>query len=409
MDPVRSALVTIIAWLAWLPDSVVAIVIVLIALGIANLLHKYVRRLLRALLARRYPYALSVITQMRGVTRLGLLILALVIAVPVAPFDADTADWLARLLLIAIVALIGWGAITALRIAADLYLRRFRIDTEDNLLARKHFTQVRVLVRTADVLVVIVTVGAALMTFEPVRQYGVSLFASAGVAGLVAGFAARPVLSNLFAGVQLAVTQPIRIDDQVIVENEWGWIEEITSTYVVIRLWDWRRLIVPLTYFIEKPFQNWTRENASLIGTSFIYVDYRAPVGLIRDKLHEIVKASKLWDGKVVNLQVTEAKERTIELRCLMSSNSAPNAFDLRCEVREQLIDFLQRDHPEALPTQRAEIGGDGEGASLKDMPRLRGRAEGPADGSGRLTGKPPAKTVRKIPAKPAVKATGKA
>ena len=171
-------------------------------------------------------------------------------------------------------------------------------------------TQVRVLLRAGDVLVVMVTFGAALMTFEPVRQFGVSLFASAGVAGIVAGFAARPVLSNLFAGVQLAMTQPIRIDDAVIVENEWGTIEEITSTYVVVRLWDWRRMIVPLSYFIEKPFQNWTREGSALIGSAMIYVDYRAPVGAIREKLNEIVKSSKNWDGKVVNLQVTDAKEQ---------------------------------------------------------------------------------------------------
>jgi small-conductance mechanosensitive channel len=166
------------------------------------------------------------------------VILAMTIAMPVAPLDPVTAYWLSRLLLIASIALIGWAALTALKIAADLYLRRFRIDTEDNLLARKHVTQVRVLLRTADVLVVIVTIGAALMTFGPVRQYGVSLFASAGVAGIVAGLAARPILSNLFAGVQLAMTQPIRIDDQVVVENECGWIEEINSTYVVVRLWD---------------------------------------------------------------------------------------------------------------------------------------------------------------------------
>ena len=178
------------------------------------------------------------------------------------------------------------------------------------------------------------------------RQYGVSLFASAGVAGIVAGLAARPVLTNLIAGVQLAMTQPIRIDDAVVVENEWGTIEEITSTYVVVRLWDWRRMIVPLSYFIEKPFQNWTRENSSLIGSAFLYVDYRAPVGVIRDKLHEIVKASKNWDGSVVNLQVTDAKESTIELRCLMSARSAGQAFDLRCEVREKLVDFLQKHHP---------------------------------------------------------------
>ena len=217
-------------------------------------------------------------------------------------------------------------------------------------------TQVRVLLRTAEGLVVLVTLGAALMTFDPVRQYGVSLFASAGVAGIVAGLAARPVLTNLIAGVQLAMTQPIRIDDAVVVENEWGTIEEITSTYVVVRLWDWRRMIVPLSYFIEKPFQNWTRENSALVGSAMIYVDYRAPVGVIRDKLAEIVKNSKNWDGGAVNLQVTDAKESTIELRCLMSARRAGQAFDLRCEVREKLVDFLQKHHPEALPRQRSEV-----------------------------------------------------
>jgi small-conductance mechanosensitive channel len=356
MDSIRSGLVSVTGWLNWLPNQVVALFIVALAVAIAWSLHKYVRKLLRALLAQRYPYILSIFTQMRGVTQLALVILAMIIAVPVAPFDPDTAAWLARLLLIAIIGLIGWTAVTALNIAADLYLRQFRIDTDDNLLARKHLTQVRVLKRAIDVLVIVVTVAAALMTFEPVRQYGVSLFASAGVAGIVAGFAARPLLSNLFAGVQLAVTQPIRMDDSVVIENEWGWIEEITSTYVVVRLWDWRRLIVPLAYFIEKPFQNWTRESSAIIGTSFIYVDYRAPVGRIREKLAEIVKQSTLWDGKVVNLSVTDARERTMELRCLMSASSAGNAFELRCLVREKLIDFLQREHPEALPTQRGDL-----------------------------------------------------
>ena len=356
MDFIRIALTHIKSWLAWLPEPLIALLILALAVAFALSLHKSARRLLHHLLADRHPYVLSVFTHMRGVTRLGLLILALIVVIPVAPLDPDTADWLARLLLIAIVGLIGWTAITALHIAADLYLLRFRIDTDDNLLARKHVTQVRVLQRATDVLVAIVTVGAALMTFEPVRQYGVSLFASAGVAGIVAGLAARPVLSNLFAGVQLAMTQPIRIDDAVIVENEWGTVEEITSTYVVLKLWDWRRMIVPLAYFIEKPFQNWTRENSALIGSALLYVDYRAPVGAIREKLTEIVKLSPKWDGRVVNLQVTDAKEHTIELRCLMSAASAGKAFDLRCEVREQLIDFLQREHPEALPRQRAEV-----------------------------------------------------
>lgn len=389
MQPIQSAFATIAVWLAWLPAPVVAAMIVILALALANLLHKYVRRLLRAVLAKRYPYALSVFTQMRGVTRLALFILALVIAVPVAPFDAATADWLARLLVIAVIALIGWAAITALRIGADLYLRQFSLDTEDNLLARKHFTQVRVLIRTTDVLIVVLTVSAVLMTFEPVRQYGVSLFASAGVAGLVAGLAARPVLSNLFAGVQLAMTQPIRIDDSVVVENEWGWIEEITATYVVIRVWDLRRLIVPLTYFIEKPFQNWTRETASLIGSAFFYLDYRAPIEAMRDELSRIVEQSKWWDRKVVALQVTDLKERTIEIRTLMSAANAGNAFELRCEVREKMVDFLQREHPEALPTQRAEIAMEVHGGSAKDFPPhslQKATAEPGVPASGRQT-----------------------
>ena len=347
MDSIRNALTAVKDLLAWLPDPVVAVIIMAVAGAIAFSLHKWLRKLLRSALAQRYPYAITIFTQMRGVTQLGLMILAMIIAIPVAPLDPNIAELLARLLLITVIGLIGWAAIAALRIGVDLYLRQFRLDVEDNLLARKHVTQVRVLLRAADVLVVLVTAGAALMTFEPVRQYGVSLFASAGVAGIVAGLAARPVLSNLIAGVQLAMTQPIRIDDAVVVENEWGTIEEINSTYIVVRLWDWRRMIVPLSYFIEKPFQNWTREGSALIGSAMIYVDYRAPVGIIRDKLAEIVKNSKNWDGRVVNLQVTDAKENTIELRCLMSARSSGEAFDLRCEVREQLIDFLRKHHPE--------------------------------------------------------------
>jgi small-conductance mechanosensitive channel len=214
---------------------------------------------------------------------------------------------------------------------------------------------VRILKRAMHTLIVVVTLSAVLMTFEPVRQYGVSLFASAGAAGLIAGLAARPVLSNLIAGIQIATTQPIRIDDQVVVENETGRIEEITSTYVVIRLWDMRRLIVPLGYFIEKPFQNWTRDSTNLVGTVVLYVDFTAPVDAIRAKFDEIVKASPLWDGSLVKLQVTDAKEGSIELRALVSARSSADAFDLRCEIREKLIAFLQQDYPGALPRARQQ------------------------------------------------------
>jgi small-conductance mechanosensitive channel len=377
MDSLRAALTWIKDLLEWLPDPVVALVILAIAVLVALALHQWARKLVRKALAGRYPYLLSTFTQTRGLSRLALLILAMIIAIPVAPVPPETAALLTRLMAVAVIGLVGWGVIFALHIAADLYLRRFRLDVDDNLLARKHNTQVRVLSRTIDVLLVMLTLGAALMTIPAVRQYGISLFASAGVAGIIAGLAARPVLSNLMAGVQLAMTQPIRLFDAVVVENEHGTIEEITSTYVIVKLWDWRRMIVPLTYFIEKPFQNWTREASALIGTVMIYVDYRAPVGIIREKFHEILKQSdNKWDEKVASLQVTDLKEGAMELRCLMSARSGTQTFDLRCEVREKLIDFLQKEHPEALPRSR-QISFEGseksdDAAASRAAPRKR-------------------------------------
>jgi small-conductance mechanosensitive channel len=370
MDSLRPALTSIKDLLNWLPDLVVALLILAIAVLFALALHRWARKLVRRAIAGRYPFVFSVFTQTRGLTKAALLILVMMIAVPAAPIPPETAALLARMMAVAVIGLIGWAAIITLHIAADLYLRRFRLDIDDNLLARKHNTQVRVLARTVDVLLVMLTLSAALMTFPAVRQYGVSLFASAGVAGIVAGLAARPVLSNLMAGIQLAMTQPIRLYDAVIVENEYGTIEEITSTYVVVKLWDLRRMIVPLTYFIEKPFQNWTRENSSLIGNVMMYLDYRAPVGIIRQKFRDIVKESKLWDGQTAALQITDFKEGTMELRLLMGARSSGAAFDLRCEVREKLIDFIQREHSEALPHSRqvAVKSGPEADATPKDL-----------------------------------------
>jgi small-conductance mechanosensitive channel len=166
------------------------------------------------------------------------------------------------------------------------------------------------------------------------------------------------VLSNLIAGIQLAITQPIRLEDAVVVEGEWGWVEEITATYVVVRLWDLRRLVLPLTYFIQKPFQNWTRHSTSIIGSVFLNLDYTAPVAALRRKVEEIVTASPLWDKRVVNLQVSDATERTVQIRILASAANASAAWDLRCDIREQIIVFLQQQYPEALPRQRAEVIG---------------------------------------------------
>ncbi len=361
MDSLRNALDAVRVWLDWLPDPIVAVLILLIAIGFALVLHRLLRKVSRRLLAARYPNLFSVVTQMRGLSRLALFILAVFIALPELPIDYELKRLIARLLLMAIIGLIGWSAIAALHITADIYLRRYRLDVEDNLLARKHNTQIRVLLRSIDVILVLFTVGAALMTFQTVRQYGISLFASAGVAGIIVGLAARPVFSNLIAGVQLAMTQPIRLEDAVIVENEYGNVEEIGSTYVVLRLWDLRRMIVPLTYFIEKPFQNWTRESSTLIGTVLMQVDYRAPVDVIRKKAEEIVRASNRWDGRVFNLAVTDFKHDTMEVRILASAGNAGAVFDLRCEIREKLIDFLQREHPEVLPRQRTELAVDRE------------------------------------------------
>jgi small-conductance mechanosensitive channel len=326
--------------------------------AVALLLHAAIVAVLHRVLGGRQPYLRSVLDQTRNPIRLGLVLFALATALPTAPITSETTGILAQLLGLATICLVGWIALIALHIAADLYLMRFRLDVEDNLLARKHVTQVRVLLRIFDVVIVLVTVGFALLTFSAVREFGVTLFASAGVAGIVAGLAARPVLSNFLAGVQIAVAQPIRIDDAVIVENEWGNVEEITFSYVVVKLWDLRRMVVPLSYFIEKPFQNWTRTGGALIGTVLLYVDYTVPVDAVRQKLAEIVKQSKLWNGNVVNLQVTDCKQSMIELRALVSANNASAVWDLRCEVREKLIDFLQREHPSSLPRQRNEIIG---------------------------------------------------
>jgi small-conductance mechanosensitive channel len=376
MDPLRSGLTTIRDFFDWMPAPLVALLILAIALAIALVVHRWLRALVRRLLSVRYPYLFEIVTQTRSLTRLGFLLLAFIIAVPVAPLPPETTQALTRTIGIGIIAYIGWAAIVALNITAGLYLRRFRLDVADNLMARKHNTQVRVLLRVLDVVLVVLTIGAALMTFPSVRQYGVSLLASAGAAGIIVGLGARPLLSNLFAGIQLAMTQPIRIDDAVIVEGEWGNVEEITSTYVVIRIWDLRRLIVPLSYFIEKPFQNWTRQTSALIGSVTIYVDYAAPVAAIREELTRIVKGSENWSGEVVNLQVTEVRERTVELRAIMSANSAGAAFDLRCEVREQLIAFLQRAHPEALPRERGDVNVTERTPAAPDKPpKGRGKA----------------------------------
>jgi small-conductance mechanosensitive channel len=251
---------------------------------------------------------------------------------------------------------IGWAIVAVINVVGDFVAGRHAIDHADNLDARRIQTQTQVLRRIGVVLTVLVTAGIMLMSIPSVHHIGVSLFASAGVAGLAVGLAARATLSNIVAGIQVALTQPIRIEDVVIVEGEWGWIEEIRTTYVVVRIWDLRRLVVPISYFIEKPYQNWTRTTADILGSVFLHVDYHVPFEALRSEFRRILEGSGMWDGKVCVMHVTEAKERTVEIRMLMSAPSSPQAWELRCHVREKLIEFVRDNYPDSLPRLRAEV-----------------------------------------------------
>lgn len=346
--------------LTWIPHWVVgAIIVILPAIVALSAYRWFTRRLIR--LAGRYSSFLrQLLTRGQGPASTIIVIVAAGVALPGANFPWEVTVAVGRALLVAFILAVGWAAAIALDIGAEIYLRRFHTDTEDNLLARKHVTQIRILQRVAKTVLVILTVGAALMTFNTVRQYGVSLLASAGAAGLVIGLAARPVLGNLLAGIQIAITQPVRVEDQVVVQGETGWIETITSTYVVVRLLDLRRMIVPLTYFIENPFQNWTYESAEQIGSVLLRVDATVPVDRVRRQLDEILHQNPLWDGKVATVQVTDFADSKIELRILVSARSPVQNWDLRCEVREKLLAFLQTElqQPPLSPSGTAEQAG---------------------------------------------------
>jgi small-conductance mechanosensitive channel len=341
---------------AFMPDWIAGLVLVCLAVISALVAHRVAAWLLRRAIGPRRSNALVILEATSGPTRLALCLAAVAFVMPAAPLRDELRNDLTHLFAVGTIALIGWISIRIVDLISARYLLRYHDSIAENLLARKHVTQVRVFKRVIDTLVIIFAVSASLMTFDSVRQYGVSLFASAGAAGIIVGLAARPLLSNLIAGIQIAITQPIRIEDAVIIENEWGWVEDIASTYVVIRLWDWRRMVVPLSYFIERPFQNWTRDAASLIGSVILHVDYAADVGRIRGFLERAVRESKLWDGAVVNLQVIDTDQQTIQLRALVSSRNAPESWDLRCEIREKMLAFLRKEMPEALPRQRADL-----------------------------------------------------
>lgn len=334
--------------------GVLSKVLILIAiLGAIVLIHSIFFRVLNSRRGRDKWLMIQIREKFKSPTL--VFFLASAFNVIIISFDLENSlvNKLTQFITVVIIFTVAWLFIRFISLGKDVVLKRYNIEDKDNLKARKIYTQFKILERILIFVIVIIALAMALITFESIRNIGISIFASAGVAGIILGFSAQKMIGTVLAGFQIALTQPIRLDDVVIVEGEWGWIEEITLTYVVIRIWDKRRLVVPSTYFIEKPFQNWTRNSSDILGTVFIYTDYTVPVSELRKELTRILNSDENWDGKIDNMQVTNATEKTIEIRALMSAVDSPTAWDLRVNVREKLIEFLQKNYPEGLPKSR--------------------------------------------------------
>ncbi|MDA3892432.1 MAG: mechanosensitive ion channel [Salinivirgaceae bacterium] len=249
-----------------------------------------------------------------------------------------------------------WILIEIVRILKNRLLKKFDISNEDNLKSRKLHTQINLMEKVIIFVIFLITIGLILISIDSIKQIGIGIFASAGVVGIIVGLSAQKIVGAVLAGIQIAITQPFRIDDAVVVENEWGWIEEINLTYVVVRIWDKRRLVLPSSYFLEKPFQNWTRTTADIVGTVFIYTDYTISVETLRLELSRLLKDCELWDKKVSVVQVTDSKENYMEIRILVSAKNSPTAWDLRVYIREKMIEFIQKNYPESLPKTRINL-----------------------------------------------------
>lgn len=340
------------------------------ALVLSNVVHYIVFRLIRRKEAQEALLGWGLQQHLGRPARAVFLLtclMAVLPSLPELPFNLN--QILRQGFIMAIVLSLGWFAVGLVYVLQGATLRRYDITAEDNIQARRVHTQLQLIRRLVIGFIVILTAGALLWSFDDPRiwHYGSGLLASAGVASLILATAAKSTAANILAGLQIAFTEPIRIDDVVVVQGEWGRIEEITSAYVVIKIWDMRRLIVPLSYFIENSFQNWSRESTDIMGTAFLYVDYSVPVEALRAQLDAIVHPHPLWDGKVCGLQVTNLSENTMELRCLMSSHNSSRNFDLRCDVREQMMTFVRDKYPDAFPKTR-----------FSDLPqRLKGMSTG--------------------------------
>lgn len=329
-----------------------------IAVFVVLVIHRVVRRL-----GRRWTLLQELGEHAHRPFLVAAIVLAVQVAVRFSTGYATGTQWrqaLLHFLVLAVVATSAWLVAALLLVTEDATLARFRTDVPDNRQARRIRTQIVMVRRVTIATIVVLAVAVMLMTFPSVRGIGTSLLASAGVIGVVAALAAQTVLGNVFAGIQLAFSDAVRLDDVVVVDGEWGRIEELTLSYVVVHIWDDRRLILPTSYFTTKPFQNWTRTRAAVLGTAEFDVDWAVPVQLMREELRRVVEATDLWDGRVCVLQVTEATGGMVRVRALISADDAPSLWDLRCLVRERLVEWIREQRPTALPRMRAEVG-DGE------------------------------------------------
>jgi len=337
--------------LAWSAGILIAAIAA--ALGVRSIVLWLLRRLVRR---KETSLGQSLLRHGERPTRWIFPLLLVLVILPGLPLPHVLKSALEHTTGLGLIAATAWLFILLVEIASDSLSSRHRTDVADNLAARRIQTQVQMLRRIVVITVVVVALAVMLMTFPPIKQIGEGILASAGLASLVVGMAMKSTFSNLIAGAQIAFTQPFRLDDAVVVEGEWGWIEEIGTMYVVVRLWDLRRLVLPLSYFLDHPFQNWTHSTSELLGSCFLFTDYTAPLDAIREELQRICRSTPLWTGKVCVLQVTDCKEQTMQLRALMDARNSSDAWDLRCLVREKLIDFLNKNYPQNLPRIRGEF-----------------------------------------------------
>ncbi|MEF2977024.1 mechanosensitive ion channel family protein [Subtercola sp. YIM 133946] len=335
----------------WLQALVYVLIAAVGAVVVTALVAFIVRRI-----ARKKAWASRLIKRARMPFRIFLLVIALWVAVQSTAVDPGWREFLSHSLLVASIAAGTWLICALAIFLEDLGLARYRIDVADNRHARRLRTQVLIIRRITVVAAVLLGVGAILLTFPGVSAAGASILASAGLISIIAGLAAQSTLANVFAGVQLAFSDAIRVDDVVIVETEWGRIEEITLTYVVVHLWDDRRMVLPSTYFTTTPFQNWTRKNSELMGSVEFDLDWRVEPDAMRDELHRVMEKTDLWDHRVAILQVTDAVAGYVRIRILVTAVDAPTLFDLRCYVRESLVSWVQQVSPQTVPRSRVEI-----------------------------------------------------